>query len=278
MTARTDRRIALIVGGLLALVFTACSAVQVVGWTIGSVEHTNRQTIPGPIAELRVDAGSGDITIVPALGDDVTVVSRSRGALDTPRVRASIDGANVNVSGGCGGISFGHCSSSIVLHVPAGTDVEVNSSSGDIAASGMAGTISLITGSGDVSGSGLTGDADLQTSSGDVYARGLDGARVRLESASGDVEASDLRAATVRAHTASGDVELAFMEAPGDVDAETASGDVRVTLPRGARDPYRVDVETSSGDREIGIAIDADAPRLIRAHTESGDAVVRYGN
>ena len=45
MTARRKRGAALLIGGLFGLLFTAISAVQGAGWTIGAVERTdNLQT------------------------------------------------------------------------------------------------------------------------------------------------------------------------------------------------------------------------------------------
>ena len=69
---------------------------------------------------LEVDAGAGDILVVPTSGDDVRIDSTAKGALHTPRLRAVKDGMMVRMSGNCPAISFGPCRASIVLHVPAG--------------------------------------------------------------------------------------------------------------------------------------------------------------
>jgi hypothetical protein len=276
MTARSDRRVALVAGLLLALLFTGCAAMQVAGWTVGAVERTSREVVPGPVRELRVDAGAGDITIVPALSGDVTIVTRATGSLHRPQLQVGVNGTDVTLTGGCSALNFGRCDAATVVHVPPGTAVTVNAASGDISASGITAPVQLITASGDVSASGLTGGADLRTSSGDVQARDLAG-RVRLESASGDVQAANLRASSVRANSSSGEVALSFLSAPGDVDAETASGDVRVLLPRG-KEAYRVEARTDNGDREIAVSRNATSARVIRARTNSGDAIVRYGN
>lgn len=256
MTARSDRRIALLAGGLLALLLTGFAAVLVAGWSVGSVQRTSRHVIHRPVRKLRVDAGHGDITIVPARGGDVTIFSRVEGSLHVPRLRTSVNGTDVSLSGGCPPVGFGRCRTTIMLHVPAATAVRVHSSSGDIAARGIAAPVRLVTGSGDVSASGLSGGAEL-------------------ESASGDVEAAELRAGSVRARSASGDVELGFAGVPDAVDAETSSGDVRVMLPHGD-EAYRVETDSDSGDREIGVRTDPSSPRVIRARTSAGDAIVRY--
>jgi hypothetical protein len=275
MTARQQRGAALLVGGLLALIFCAIAAVQVAGWTVGAVERTSHQVIPGPVREVSVEAGSGTIFVVPTSGDDVRIDSTVKGSLHTPRLWAIKQGVDVRLDGNCPEFSFGPCRASIVIHVPVDTIVDVRSGSGDLTASGLDGPVRLETGSGDVHATALNGDADLRTSSGDVSVRSLRGAAT-LKTASGDVEAEDLSTARLQAVTSSGDVELDFLTAPDDVDAATASGDVRVVVPRG--EGYRVEADTGSGDSHPNVPTDPDATRVIRARTSSGDVSVGYGN
>jgi hypothetical protein len=256
MTARTDRILALVAGGLLALIFMSCSAVQVAGWSVGSEERTGHRVIEGPVRELRVEAGGGDVTLLPAAGDDVTIDTRAEGSLHAPQLNVDVDGDDVSVSGACPIFDFGHCRAEFVIHVPVDTAVQVDSASGDIDAGG------------------LSGNVDLRTASGDVTVRALDG-RVDLETASGDIDAIDLRAGTVRADTASGDVFLSFLAPPQTAEGDTASGDVRIVVPRGP-ETYRVELETDSGDRGYGIVPDPKSSRLLRATTSSGDPEVGY--
>jgi DUF4097 and DUF4098 domain-containing protein YvlB len=275
MTVRQQRGGALLVGGLLAFVMTAIAAVQVAAWTVGSVPRTSHQLIPGPVQVVEVDAGAGDVLVVPTSGDDVRIDATAKGALHTPRLHAVKEGPQLRVDGNCPAISFGPCQASIVLHVPAGTEIDVHSGSGDLTASGINGPVRLETGSGDVNATALSGSSDLRTSSGDVNVRRLSGATA-LRTASGDVNAEDLAAREVLAVTSSGDVELDFRLAPRDVDAATASGDVNVTLPLGQT--YRVEADTGSGDSHVGVRTDPASTRIVRARTSSGDATVEYGN
>jgi DUF4097 and DUF4098 domain-containing protein YvlB len=275
-SVRRDRRIALITGGLIAIVAIVCSAIQVAGWTVRAVERSTHETIPGPVRELRIDAGKGDVALVPASGKDVTIDGRVKSALRKPRLRVEVDGSDVRVKSGCTDIVLWHCSARIVVGVPAGTAVRVKGHSGDITAAGLDGAVELRTHSGDVRADGLIGTVRLKTASGDVVARNLSGA-TELESASGDVLGSGLGGATVRAHTASGDVVLRFSSPPTNADASTASGDVFVSVPPG-EESYRVDADTKSGDSHIGIRTDPAATRVLRARTHSGDTVVSYSD
>ncbi|HEY6892102.1 MAG TPA: DUF4097 family beta strand repeat-containing protein [Solirubrobacter sp.] len=275
MTARGQRALALFCGLGLALLFAAIAAVQVAGWTIGAVERTNTQVLPGPIDDLVVDADGGEITVVPGGGDTVRINSTVKGSIHTPEPHAFRDGNTVHLNGKCPDISFGPCRARITIYVPRDTPVEVHSGSGDLMASGLSGRVSLETGSGDVSATGLSGPVDLQTGSGDINARGLSG-QTQMHTGSGDVTAQGLGPRNVIAETSSGDVSLDFQVGPNDVMASTASGDVDITVPRGGT--YHVNADPGSGDQQIDVKTDPGADRGITASTSSGDVTVAYGN
>ncbi len=277
MTAtRTERGVALLLGGGLAVFFVVWGAFHVAGWTLGTAARTDHRVIRGPVSALQIEAdGSGDVVVEASSGPDVTVDSVARGAFRAPRLRVGVAGTRVSVHGGCGPVLFDRCRASVTVRVPPGTPVQVVSRSGDVSASGLSGLVKLTTSSGDVSASDVSGPAELHTSSGDITAHDLSGSRASLEASSGDIAGDDLSAVSVDARTGSGDVDLLFAAAPTAVAAETGSGDVSLLVPRGAG--YAVDAETSSGDRVVGVA---DAPRaqhVLHARTGSGDVNVLYG-
>ena len=88
MTARHKRGAALLVGSFAGLLFTLIAAVQVAGWTIGAVEHTSTQVVPGPVKVMTVDAGPGDITILPSQSADVDRRDAQQGDAAAPRACA----------------------------------------------------------------------------------------------------------------------------------------------------------------------------------------------
>jgi hypothetical protein len=278
VTPRAQRGAALLIGGFLALLFSAIAAVQVAGWTVGSVEHPSHQVIPGPVGKLSVDAGAGaDITVVRELSTMplVTIDSTVKGSIHAPALRAVKEGTEGRSNGNCPEISFGPCHARIMIRVPADTEVDIRAGSGDITVNGLDGKVKLETGSGDVNATGLTGEADLHTSSGDVNVRALRGVTT-LKTGSGDINGEDLTARELIADTASGDVELDYAHAPTVVDASTASGDVDISVPEG--DAYRVESDPGSGDQRLNVRTDPAAARIIRAQTSSGDVTVGYGN
>ena len=256
MTPRADRILALIVGGILSVIFVSCSAVNVAGWTTGVVEESAHRTIPGPVRELRIAAGGGDVQLMPSRDSNISVDSRVRGSLHTPELNVDFEGSDVSVYGGCPEVTLGHCEATLLVGVPAGTAVRVDASSGDIAATA------------------LNGNLTLHTASGDVRVLNVSG-RVDLDTASGDVDGAGLRSRFVRAHTGSGDVDLDFRVSPQTVDADTSSGDVRIGVPPGP-ETYNVEVDTASGTEDVEMSPDPKSTRLLRADTGSGDVEVVY--
>jgi DUF4097 and DUF4098 domain-containing protein YvlB len=257
MTARHDRRVALVAGAVVAVVCIIGAAVQIGFWSLGTVHHDLHRTIPGPVDALRINARGGDVNVLAGTGGDVVIDAESSGGVHVPRVTADVRGDLVTINGGCPTFNFGHCSATITVRVPADTAVQVDSVSGDVTATG------------------LTRGIDVRTASGDVSAIDV-GGTLSLQSASGDVQGARLYADTVHAKTASGDVNLDFMNPPQTADAETASGDASILVPP-TSDGYRVEVDTDSGDRSVGVRADGASTRLLRARTHSGDAMVDYG-
>jgi DUF4097 and DUF4098 domain-containing protein YvlB len=257
MTARTDRKLALVVGGILAAVFTLCSALQVAEWTTGSVERSTHETIAGPVSALSVQARGADVRLVASETDSVTVDTHSSGTLKTPKLEVHAQGTRVEVSGGCAEITFGSCDADLIVGVPASASVRVEAGSGDIAAEGLSGSVYLHSGSGDVVG------------------RDLSGSDVQLRSDAGDLTADGTRSRSVLARTLAGDVLVSVDSVPESVEARSSSGDVDVFVPPG-EELYRVDAETRTGDRSVGIDTSGSASRSITARTDSGDVHVDY--
>ena len=158
---------------------------------------------------------------------------------------------------GCGPLSFG-CETHYILTVPKDLNVTLESSSGDIKASG------------------LEDGANLKSSSGDIEVHDVGGS-LWLESSSGDLEADGLTATSVTTKSSSGSAELEFANAPQSVDSEASSGDVTIRVPNDTG-AYKVDTETSSGDESATVTADPAATRTIDAKTSSGDVTVEYAH
>jgi hypothetical protein len=274
MTRTQDRALALVIGGVLALTMTVWGGLGLVGWTVGSVHRSEHHVLRGAVTEVRIDAGAGDVTLVPSAGHDVVVDSRAHGTLWLPKLLTRIDGNHVTVRGECHIVVFGSCGASFVVHVPQGLAVNVKTASGDVRAGGLSGPVNLQVSSGDVDVTALSGGTTAHVSSGDISARALSG-QVVLETSSGDVSSFALTPGFVEAHASSGDVDVDLAKVPRGVNASSSSGDVMISVPRGPA-AYDAQVDTSSGDHHIGVHTDSTAARRLRAVTSSGDVTIRY--
>jgi DUF4097 and DUF4098 domain-containing protein YvlB len=250
------RRLALAVGGVLAIVLTGSAGIQMIDHTSGEVRRIEHRVFPATVERVRVTTPSGSIRIAGTDDHQVGVDGRLSGTVKVPAMSAGLDGTTLVVRAHCP--VFWDCEASFDLRVPAGVAVDVESSSGDVQASD------------------LRAPVRLSTSSGDVVVRRVAGS-VSLHTSSGDIRASDVSARTLSASTSSGDVTLEAASVPENVSAHSSSGDVRIIVPRGG-DAYDVTVDTSSGDRTVAVRTDPLSSHRLRATTGSGDVSVRYAD
>jgi hypothetical protein len=228
------------IGLLLALLLLAVAFVTLTAIATDSVERRSR-TFP-PVERLRIEPGSGDVTVVGERRDDVRVEMRiHRNAwrddhLPTVELRRDL----LRLDGDCSLWLFagsGECGTSFTVRVPSSTAVQVlDGGAGDVRLNALSGPLAIATGS-------------------------------------GDVEIDGHRGAVVTATAGSGDVELRMLRAPRSVRLQTGSGDVGVVVPDV---PYRIAVDTGSGDEDVQAIDDPRAERAIAVRTGSGDVEI-YG-
>ena len=148
-------------------------------------------------------------------------------------------------------------SSRLVANVPIGTDVEIDSTSGEVRLIGRLGAVRVRTASGDVE---LDSAArlDLTTASGDVSC-GEVGGDAAISSVSGDCRIKVV-GGNLDATVTSGDLRVE--NCAGDVTAGSTSGDVRVDRCGGTV----IAVRSISGDVSVGlptgIRVEADISTL----------------
>ncbi|MEW5763970.1 MAG: DUF4097 family beta strand repeat-containing protein [Acidobacteriota bacterium] len=164
-------------------------------------------------------------------------------------------------------VGFFNGSGSVVVVLPPGMDLNLDTGSGEITLKGENPDrdLTVDTGSGDVRVEGSCKNLEADVGSGRVVVRlSAPAGRVAVDTGSGDVEfhgeASEFRGDTgsgsIRAEglvgratfdTGSGDVEAVWSKVPGAVRivADTGSGDVFLTFPKNSR--LGGEIETSSG-------------------------------
>jgi len=147
------------------------------------------------------------------------------------------------------------------LEVPPRLPVDLETASGDLETSGLAGTQSLQTTSGDIEVHAAAAFLSISTTSGNVMVSGSGRARVR--SVSGDVTLDAARG-PLDIRTTSGDINLSGVT--DSLGLSSVSGDIQVD-----RAPRGLDAGTTSG----GIAVDGLAGGLVRLCSTSGE--VRFG-
>jgi DUF4097 and DUF4098 domain-containing protein YvlB len=157
----------------------------------------------------------------------------------------TVDG-KANIEQGPDSFTIDKVRSRLEVSVPAGTDLVVGSSSGRIDVRGPLGSVSATSNSGKIVVE--SADAvDARTASSRIEIGEVSG-QCRINTASGRVEvyrcgSADIATASsridlksvggpARAHTVSGRVEV-MMDVAADVDAETVTGRVEVSLPKG---------------------------------------------
>jgi DUF4097 and DUF4098 domain-containing protein YvlB len=208
----------------------------------GSFDRT--LNVNGPV-DLNIRTGSGDISIRIGGNDRVQVTGRvsagnSWDAADGPAERVrSIEAAPPIVQTG-NVITIGdtrnddryrNVSITYELVVPANTQVNASTGSGDQSIGSVNGAVRARTGSGDIrierTGGGLT----AQTGSGDIRVASV-GGEVRAETGSGNIEVSQIARADVSVQTGSGDVTLNLpADAAYSLDASTGSGSINTAQP-----------------------------------------------
>jgi len=161
------------------------------------------------------------------------------------RVDVAVKGeAVVTYEGGCATISA--VDSALTVRVPERISIVVGSQAAPVVIAGPAGDVAVVTASGRIKIDEAT-SVDARTNSARVTV-GRSGGQCRIRSESGRIEVGACESADVatvsgritmsgvdgpvRAHCVSGRIDIE-MEGPHDVEAETVSGRVRVSLPAG---------------------------------------------
>ena len=170
----------------------------------------------------------------------VLVLAEDRADVDVDgRARVTESGARTTID---------KVRSRLLVRVPHGTDVVVGSSSARVEVRGPVGDVAVTSASGRVSVE-QAGAVDVRSSSGRIEIGHAEG-ECRLRAKSGRVQVESCGGADaattsgrivlrgvggpVRAHCVSGRIEV-DLDGAHDVDAETVSGRIRVSLPPGVR-------------------------------------------
>jgi DUF4097 and DUF4098 domain-containing protein YvlB len=217
-------------------------------------------TVSGPV-NLSVRTGSGDVDIRIGTSDRVQVVGRItagrrlenaeeriRQIETAPPIQQTAN--TIRIGDTNDDPRYRDVSISYELIVPATTQVNSQTGSGDQRIGRVSGAVHAQTGSGDILIEATGGGLDAHTGSGDIRVNAVSGA--------------------IKAQTGSGDIEVAQIQ-KADVDVQTGSGDVRLSLPADAA--FTLTARTGSGSIDSTHPVQVEGRRR-RNHL---DGVVRGG-
>ena len=137
---------------------------------------------------------------------------------------------------------------------------EIATSSGDVEFDTHVGDLSVASSSGDVEANRVEGTFSFSTSSGDLSVDEVTGSSVTFASSSGDLDVDTIDTKHFEARTSSGDISIDMLS--GDAEIGTSSGDVDLDEIVGA-----LSVSTSSG----GVQADLGTSARVEISTGSGE-------
>jgi len=207
------------------------------------VEETVEETffVDGP-AVLDLEAEFGDVTVTGSEGDEVEVTARlNLWGSDEEDARRQVDvqmtqeGNRINVRvvrPEWAYVGFASTRSPRVdfeIRVPSETSLQLATSSGDLAVSGVTGTAKLETSFGNIEVEEVRGLVSAQSDSGDITLIGLsEGGDLEAETNFGKLVLRDITADSLTAHSDSGDVQVEAVTLDGVLDLRTNFGDIEV--------------------------------------------------
>ncbi|GAA1146810.1 DUF4097 family beta strand repeat-containing protein [Ornithinicoccus hortensis] len=226
-----------IAGVLVAILIVLGLAGPGVAQLIRHTEVTEHP-LAADLDRLTVHADVGEIRIrAMAPGEEPGAVATSRSSFTDPTVTVAQNGGATTLRSDCRGPGWiDPCEVEWDVLVPAGADVDLRTSVGQLRVVGVSGVVRA------------------QTNVGDV---------ILTDSGSPDV---DVRSSV-------GEIFVTSLVAPDSVQGRTSTGDVRLTLP-GDGAAYRVDTDTSIGETHNRVGDERGASKVITLSTSVGDIFI----
>ena len=297
--AMTRRRRVILLAGLpvvLALIGFAVNAwIQGILTDLAPhalVDFPVTLSAPPTGGQARLTTPQGDVRLRAGAVHRIQVRGHLAASFTRPTFSYQVTPAGLMLDPNCH-VPIGTCSLKLAVTVPAGLPVAVNSSFGNLTASGLHGTVALSANSGDLHASHLTGAIRLDNAfgsitasdlagtirlvnnSGDITASGLTG-NSRLQDSFGNIYVTGLAADDVVASNNSGDITIQFARVPRRVHVTDSFGNITLVLPPGPT-TYRVSAHTQFGSTAVLVPQAPTAASVITASNNSGDIRIVNG-
>ena len=265
------RWVALVIGVPLALLVIGWTALTAVAFTgLGSSRVNLAVPVHGRTAAVSVD--EGDITAGPGPAGEVRVHGTLHYSIARPKLHWQRSRSTIALHARCQ-LPTGICSFDYAVTVPPVARSRVSTGSGNLTASGLAGTITLGADSGDVKATRISGNVTISDHSGGITVTSLAGARALITNDSGDITGQAVSSQILTAQNQSGNIRVVFTKVPQRVQISDSSGDITLVLPPGPT-TYRVSASTSSGSTSISVPRSQTSPHLISVTDQSGDITI----
>ncbi|MFF4950841.1 DUF4097 family beta strand repeat-containing protein [Streptomyces chattanoogensis] len=209
---------------------------------------TDDAAVPEKITTVRLDTGSGGVTLRGGKGGGKVAVHRSvthHG--DRPEGATHRVEGGVLVLGGCGK----DCSVTYTVDLPAGLPVSGETTNGAVRLTKV-GKVDVTTGSGDIDLDGVAGTADVRTSNGRITGHGLSGGGITARTSNGEIDLSPATPQSIRAETSNGAITVKVPKAAYRVTIHTDNGDKNLTVPNDPSGRFHLDLTTSNGSITAG--------------------------
>ncbi|MFW5416154.1 DUF4097 family beta strand repeat protein [Nocardiopsis sp. CNT-189] len=279
------------VGAVVALLALLGGAVGALG-AVPVGEEGDTRSFDGAEGLVVQNRTGGSVTVTEGGSGGLRVESELRNTLlNKAESDLEQDGDGVvRAEADCTGTFGAACAVEYDITVPAGTEVTVETASGEVELAGLTGPVRVDTVSGEIEASDLSGGADLRSTSGEIDVSGATGDALRAATTSGEVDLEDVDTAelevesvsggigveggfdTARLITTSGSVGVEAERPFERLAAETVSGSVELRVPEGRA--YDVRADTTSGSTEVGVDTAEDAESLIDIGTTSGSVEI----
>jgi hypothetical protein len=273
-------------GTLLVIIGLVWIAIEMVGYgPFFGGQGSTSITLPLPDNRIELDLNRGDVEIQTTSGTELRIETTQYGLWQgDPLATSQLDDRVLvrnEASPRTFGLCFGRCGLSYRITAPAGVNLIVQTTSGEIDLRGSANEVQLTSTSGDVTVHDLDQGATVTTSSGEVTLSRIAGP-LEVQTSSGDVRLTEGQVVDANVQTNSGEIELNGVA--GALTVQSNSGDIMVRdaqskqldiQNQSGEVDYSGDlagdssITTSSGDVELHLP--ADSNFVLDASTRSGD-------
>lgn len=205
--------------------------------------------VPVEITEIQVTGGSGSVEVRPGATSRVDIhrkVHYFKPFQPRPGATHRVDGTVLHLDTNLGTSFPFFVAVDYIVDAPAGVRVAGGLSSGSLRLSGVS-AVDVKTSSGSIALTGVRGDVTATSSSGSITGRELHSPRIEATATSGSVSLDLAEPGDVKAQASSGAIKLTVPDGHYRIDTKVSSGRTDVNVANDLAGPYHLDLRASSG-------------------------------